>query len=329
MIYTKKLTILPNTPIHFGLESNGLMETRLFVEVGDTVTPDTLLAQVYRSECEYKYDLETELGIKDKDKIIDNYIDVLDGQVVTKGKVLAHKSSFTGDVAIKSPYDGIVSFEKLSNKHILKVRSIPIEMPLKSGIKGVVASINKQNITINTTSIRIFSKCMVGEDTKGILKVISDPNELTDNVKGCIVFYDSIVDHEFIAKAQAVNALGVIATSFNYDVLGQNLIAIASLEGFGDIQVPFYDKIKQSDGYLAMLSPIKHEILIGSGLLIEDRKKIYVKDAIYHDSIQVFDTDTFALSGQIEKIDDGEITVTVGGTKRVDTNEQNVLGVLN
>lgn len=330
MIYIKKLKIVSKYRIKLDISSMGENKSIVYAKVGDTLTPETIIAKVYRSAVSIRITLQDELDIHKGAGDIMGHVDVADGQAVAKGKTLAHKTSIGMENLIRAPFDGIINLDITDECACIILNSIPVEVDVKSLVYGKVVELTQDCIVVESNVLRLFPSCIFGASVDGELMVVQSIDDLGAEAKGRIVYYPGQLTKEFVKKAVALSAMGVIGISADFEMLAVSHanFGIAILEGFGSISLPVYDKIKQSHGQIAFIDVESNEVVIATTLSIEDLKDIYLKDIVLNDSLQIYDPVYFACIGKVQKIDDGKVSVLLPEGNTVSVDEANIIGIL-
>ncbi len=331
MIYIKKLKIINNYHVSLDIASNGVHESEVYIKPGDNINPLDVLSLLYRSEESIEFDLCEELEIKSlkSPEDIKNYITVLDGQLVAKGKIVAHKSSLGYENIIKSPYEGIVSLE-IGDKPKLVIQSTPIEIKLRAMAKGKIVSVDIHNLIIETNVIRILPSFMVGKSLFAETCVIKNVEDINLAVKGKVVYIPGEITSELATKSKGAGAAGIIGISADHMVLdcADEFFTVVSLEGFGYIEQKIYDKIEQSDSYLVYIDLQKGEILFATPLSIEDLKEAYVKESVFNDTVQLYDERAYARIGKIKRIEEETYDIALDEEEQLSIDKNNIIGLL-
>lgn len=199
--------------------------------------------------------LAKELNVSPAD--VSKYLKIPVGKTIFKGELLASKKSLFSSAEIVAPTDSI--FESLSNVGEVRLKLIPREMSLTSGVFGVVENVDREigEITIKCMMTEIYGVVGTGADKEGFLNVISGPGDLVDSLnitvknRGQILVAGSLIMEETIKKALSCNVSGIICGGLNMDDylamassfsltkrIGTEIgISIIATEGFGAIPV--------------------------------------------------------------------------------------------
>lgn len=331
MIYVKKLKIIKDFHLSLDVRSNTLADTQIFVHSGDIVTQDTLVAKIFRSAYTTSVDLAKELEIKSlkNPQDIMGFIDVLEGQIVQKGRIIAHKSFLGIENIIKAPFDGVIHVD-VSEHPTLIIQSLPVEIEVKALTKGRIVDADKEKVTIATNVIRLFPYFVHGKSVYGELKNLDNIESLDQKYKDTIIFYNAPISLEMVRRAMAVSAIGIMGPSCPSRILSMpdKNFTVISFEGFGSIEMPIYEKIHMSEGYVVWVNAAKEEVIIGTKLTIEDLKEAYIKDISFNDQVQVFDNAHYGNLARVKEIHGDRIQISLPGGKEIDVNSINITGIL-
>ncbi len=152
----------------------------------------------------------------------EKYLTRTAGKSIYKGELLAEKKGFFGKKEIKSPTDAIIeSFNKETG--MVMLRLLPKEVPVISGVSGIVDFIDAEsgNIHIKSLVTHVYGVLGSGKMRGGFLKVIGDQknitmeNQITPDVHQSIVVTGALVYKEAIKKALTYGAAGIIAGGIN------------------------------------------------------------------------------------------------------------------
>lgn len=231
----------------------------VLVGLGDTVTPETVVARTNIPGDPETVNVANRLGLEPED--VPLFMLKKEGEKVAKGEVIALKKTFFGlfKSTMESPMEGTIDIiSPITGQITLRGPEIPIE--INAYLNGkVIEVIENEGVVIETPAALIQGIFGVGGERQGILRMaVTDPSEvLTDDkvvsdMKDQIIVGGSLVTLEAIRKADQVGVAGIIAGGLidndlieflGYDIgvaiTGQEDIdlTIIMTEGFGQIRM--------------------------------------------------------------------------------------------
>ncbi len=180
-----------------------------------------------------------ELGVSPKD--VTKYLMREVGKTIYKGELLAEKKELLGKKEIKAPTDAVInSVDPTSG--IIMLRLLPKEVPVMSGVNGIVDFIDAQtgNIYIKTLVTQINGALGSGKQQGGLLKIIGNQRSFTmdnlipDTVHQTIILGGALIYIETIRKALEYGAVGIISGGINARDY-KSLIGLSSFHlGYGN-----------------------------------------------------------------------------------------------
>lgn len=333
MIYQKKIKVLSEFDLHLDIASEGTGATRIYVKEGEEVTPEMVVATAFKSDHIITYDLHAELGLKELKKKDDmrKYFSVVEGALVEKGTVLAHKSSLTAANVLKAPFEGFVHIDLLTESPLIHIHALPVEVNITAGVMGKITKIESNTIYIRTHMMQLIPTCMMGGSVQGILKILPSIDQLDRGFVHTIIYYNGMLTEELVKKARAVHALGIIGISVDHRVydLDNTTFTVVSLEGFGEIFVheSVYERLLHAEHYIVVIQCDKGVIYVGTKVSTEDLKDIYIKQEVFNDTVQVYQKEAYASIGKTQSSELGMVTVLMGKDTYA-VMQENVVGIL-
>jgi len=180
-----------------------------------------------------------ELGVYPKD--VPKYLMREIGKTIYRGELLAQKKELLRTREIQSPTDAVVnSIDPTTG--IIMLKLLPKEVPVLSGVNGIVDFIDAQtgNIYIKTLVTQINGSLGSGKQQGGQLKIIGNQRSFTmenlipDNIHQSIILGGALIYNETIRKALSNGAVGIIAGGINARDY-KSLIGLSSFHlGYGN-----------------------------------------------------------------------------------------------
>lgn len=249
------------------------------------VSPHDVLGHYKLTAGFSKLNIASELNVGPTD--VKKYLKKEVGVTIYKGELLALKKNLFGSKQIIAPTDSI--FESLNEKTgEVTLRLIPKEVPLTSGVFGIVEDIDQQRgeLSIKCMSTEIFGIFGTGNEKEGFLNVISGPGDLVNAAKitaihrGQILVAGSLVMEDAIKKALTCNVSGIISGGLNMDEylsmatslmpskrVGTEIgISLVATEGFGLLPMAedFVQVFKSHNNKFAIINGNMGKILLPS-----------------------------------------------------------------
>ncbi|MEI6886751.1 MAG: hypothetical protein WCK31_00780, partial [bacterium] len=183
-------------------------------KINDEIKIDTVIGTNSVSELLNEYDLSEILRVSIKET--KKYLNVINGEVVSKGDLLAKRSTFAslGYYEVEADKAGIVELSKISEGKILILdhkKNIPI-YPLANG--KITKIIPCEYIEIETSTISFnLANTITANSAYGKFVFISKANIESDDYRGNIVFINSPLTSELYDTIKDNNPLLVIFPS--------------------------------------------------------------------------------------------------------------------
>lgn len=250
----------------------------VLVNLGDTVTPETIVARTKIPGDPETVNVANKLGLEPED--VPDCMLKKEGDTVKKGEVIALKKSFFGlfKSTLEAPIDGTIDIiSPITGQITLRGPAIPIE--IDAYVPGkVIEVIDREGVVIQTRAALIQGIFGIGGERQGVLKMaVKDPSEvltaehITADMKGKIIVGGSLATLDGIRKADQVGVAGIVAGGLidrdlvaflGYDIgvaiTGQEDInlTIIMTEGFGQIRMAdkTFNLLKSLDGKVASLN---------------------------------------------------------------------------
>jgi len=242
------------------------------VAKGDKVKAEDVVAVTMLPGKVVPLNLANVLGITAN--MIGDYLQVKEGDFITKGQVLAQTKGFLGmfKTTVKSPTDGEVeSISRHTGQALLREPRVPIEV--LAFIDGVVVDvIPEEGVVVENRSAYIQGIFGIGGEITGEIACfikspdeIIKPEQITAAHKGKIIVSGEFISYESIQKAVQVGVKGIITGGVNAQdikrLLGYDIgvaitghenvgITLVVTEGFGSIRMAqrTFDLLKKYDG---------------------------------------------------------------------------------
>lgn len=226
-----RIKIIPNKATHIikQIPTGG----EILVKQGTEVKASDFIGRFRQTAGFRSINAPQELNVSPKD--IAKYLMREVGKTIYKGELLAEKKELLGKKEIKAPTDAVINSID-PNTGIIMLRLLPKEVPVLSGVNGVVDFIDAQtgNIYIKTLVTQINGALGSGKQQGGILKIIGNQRSFTldslipENVHQTIILGGALIYIETIRKALANGAVGIISGGIN----ARDYKSLIGLNGF-------------------------------------------------------------------------------------------------
>lgn len=274
--YTPGLKVLESAPIS---KTRRLpIPGEVLVEVGQRITPETIVARTKIPGNPQTVNVATLLGLEPED--IEHFLLVKVGDTVERNQVLALYKAFFGlfKRSADAPVAGVVEhISEVTGQITLREPPIPVEVD--AYIDGVVTEIFPgEGVTIETNGAFIQGIFGVGGEKQGEICVavkgpddVLEASHIDESHKGKILIGGSLVTTEALHKADSIGVAGIVVggviDSDLVDFLGYDIgVAITGheevnttliiTEGFGKMRMAekTWKLLNQLAGYVASLN---------------------------------------------------------------------------
>lgn len=250
----------------------------VLVKVGETVSPDTVIARASVPGKPVTCNIAYKLGVDPNE--IERYILKKFGDPVTENEPIALYKSLFGLIkrACPSPCNGTI--EHISNvTGQVIIREPPIEIEVNAYIPGtVIETLPKEGAVIQSPAAFIQGIFGIGGEAYGELMIVSEkpedvvePKNITSNCKGKVLVGGALVTGDALRKALEVGAKAIVVGGINemdlknflgYEIgvaiTGHEKIGLTLIltEGFGEMRMleNTFDILRKFDGKLACVN---------------------------------------------------------------------------
>ncbi|MBI2021666.1 hypothetical protein HYS93_02145 [Candidatus Daviesbacteria bacterium] len=196
-------------------------EGKLVVKKGEEIAPDDVLGKYSISAGFSAINISKLLGVSPQEgaKSLQRQI----GAKIYKGELLAFKKGLFGRKAVVvAPTDGVIEhYDPLSGD--LKLKFIPKEISLTSGVYGIVDEVNEitGEVLIRTMATEVFGVIGSGKERAGVLYIISNkedllhPSKITQELSKHILVAGALVYGDTLTKAAGFGIYGIITGGIN------------------------------------------------------------------------------------------------------------------
>jgi hypothetical protein len=213
-----RIKVIPNKPTHIirNIPANGT----ILVHQNEELKSSDIVGKYNQSGGFRMINVSQEIHISPKE--ITKYLTRTQGKNIYKGELLAEKKSMFGNKEIKSPTDAII--ESVDNTTgIVMLKLLPKELPVISGVTGIVDFIDAQNgnIYIKSSVTHVYGILGSGKMRGGFLKIHGDQKNITmeaqisSDVHQMIIVTGALVYVEALKKALSLGASGIISGGIN------------------------------------------------------------------------------------------------------------------
>ncbi len=250
----------------------------VLVDVGDTVTSDTVVARTHLPGNVQLVNVASKLGLPPED--LPTVMVKKEGDPVEKGEPIATTKGFFGLFKSNVPSPCAGSLENISTvtgQVILREPPSPIE--IDAYVDGQVVEVfEAEGVAIETVGTFIQGIFGVGGERTGEIRVavanpgeVLDASKLDDSMKGQVVIGGSHVTWDGLQKAMKIGASGVVVGGFDdpdlkrllgkdlgVAITGQEDVATTLIltEGFGEMAMAHgtFDLLKKREGRKASIN---------------------------------------------------------------------------
>lgn len=250
----------------------------VFVEVGDVITADKVVAATYMPGDVYPLNMANLLAVPPKD-VTDLMLHKL-GDAIKEGEPLAQTAGIFGKFKkiYKSPYTGTLeTISEVTGQVILRGPDIAVEV--KGYLSGTVVKIMPDIGCVVENNVAFVQGIFgIGGETYGKLRMAVDTcdttltaADITSDMKDCIVIGGARMTDEAIEAARECGAAAIVSGGMDdqdlRDFLGYDLgvaitgsenkgITVILTEGFGDIAMASrtFELLKSFEGYEASVN---------------------------------------------------------------------------
>ncbi len=249
----------------------------ILVQAGDTVSPETIVAQTYVPSDVHLRPVAYIVGVEPWE--LPKVMKFKEGDTIKKGDLMAeqralfgliktrHYSRYSGTIELVSPVTGMVA-----------IREPPTPIQLDAYIPGTVTEVlGDVGVTVETTAALIQGIFGIGGERTGELMVIAEPHEVLtpDHIgtecAGKILVGGSLVTYDTLQKASEVGVKGIVTGGMRREdlnkflgyeigvaITGEENITLTCIitEGFGEMRMAghIYDVLKYHNGKNASIN---------------------------------------------------------------------------
>lgn len=227
--------------------------TKVLVEKDDLVSEGKLLA--CSEENFQEVNLTKILKVSPQD--VSKFLLVAPGAKIKEGDVLAQKKSLLANIIFQSTVSGI--FAELLPEGFLRIR-VSEQKEIKSPVRGKVVEIKEgKSVTLEFDATIISAEAGEGGENWGEIEILGKQEEikledLPSSPKGKILVIRGEVPSGFIHKAEALEALGIVAAAPSGRVKTTDLALLIIADKDGQMPIEVWETIKKSVGRLALVS---------------------------------------------------------------------------
>ncbi len=227
----------------------------VLVLLGETVTPDQVIAQAQLPGILQTVKLADKLGIEAKD--VAGFFQLKAGDAIAKDQVIAETKGFFGmfKSTVTSEFSGVVeAISEVTGSVLVREPSLPVDM--KAYVRGIIAEVMpEEGVIVETRCSMVQGIFGVGGERTGIIRVATaEPDEILgerhilDTDAGNILVGGAGVTFEALQRASTVGVKGIVVGGvkdsdliqfLGYDIgvaiTGQEAINLTLMvtEGFG------------------------------------------------------------------------------------------------
>ncbi len=259
---------------------------QILVHQNEEIKPSDIIGKYHQVGGFRSVNLAAELRVHPQD--VNKYLKREVGKTIYQGELLAVKSGLFGKREVQAPTDAVI--QSLDEKTgIMVLRLLPKELPVLSGVYGIVDLIDAQsgNIYIKTMVTNIYGVLGSGKQREGILHVIGTQksiileDQIPDDIHQSIILGGSLFYIEALRKALENGASGIItgginARDFKSIVGGTNFhqgfgndagISLLVQQGFGGLPInnEVYQMMWLYEGKFVFIDGNARRVMLPSG----------------------------------------------------------------
>ena len=208
----------PNKPSHIikQIPTGG----KILVHQNEEIKPSDIIGKYHQVGGFRSANLSQQLHVHPSE--VSKYLKREIGKTIYQGELLAVKNGFFRKKEVQSPTDAVI--QSLDEKTgIMVLRLLPKELPVLSGVYGIVDLIDAQtgNIYIKTMVTNIYGVLGSGKQREGILHVIGSQksiileDQIPTDIHQAIILGGSLFYIEALRKALENGASGIISGGIN------------------------------------------------------------------------------------------------------------------
>lgn len=214
----KRIRMIPNIALRVRRQLEG--KGKLAVLQGEEVTPSDVLGKYEIALGFASFNLANTLGVsagRAREYLVKQM-----GNRVYKNELIAEKKGFFGNRSMIAPTDGILEqYDPITG--MLRMRYLPKEGTLASGVYGIVEEVNHQagEVIIKTMATEIYGVYGSGVERFGSVHVLDGKGnlvlegQLKAEYKGTIIVGGALVYSKTLQKALSLKISGIISGGFN------------------------------------------------------------------------------------------------------------------
>ena len=193
---------------------------QILVHQNEEIKPSDIIGKYHQVGGFRSVNLAQQLGVRPSD--VKKYLKREMGKTIYQGELLAVKSGFFRKKEVTAPTDSVM--QSLDEKTgIMVLRLLPKELPVLSGVYGIVDLIDAQtgNIYIKTMVTNIYGVLGSGKQREGILHVVGSQksiileDQIPSDIHQAIILGGSLFYIEALRKALENGASGIISGGIN------------------------------------------------------------------------------------------------------------------
>lgn len=330
MIFIKKIRLVKNYKLELNIESVGNHKTQISRISGSKTDPSTVYATIFASDRIVEINLLEELSIdlNEWKKYLDKYLIVSNGQILSKGQIIAHRQTFGYERLIKAEFDCIVNLNLKTAK--LNMYSIPDKYDLEAGVYGDIEYIDNKRVVLKSNFLLCDLIYTKGQNKFGKLKILDKNSNIDLSWKDCIIYSIEPISIDTINILEKHFVKCVIGSYASPNIANyKGPCSIGIIDGFGNYLNNFYKKIEYSKDLLIYLNVQEKKIYIGTTLNYEDKKFISTDILKIGNKVQIFNDNYFSYIGEIVNIDKDSVNVNIECiSNEIKINKCNLNGII-
>lgn len=279
----RRTRILFNRVIH--IRRNLVGKGKILVSKNEEIEPHDILGKATLTAGFLVINLAKKLGVSSQECL--KYLQRPVGKTIFKGELLAFKKGILNKKFITAPTDGLI--ENLDPQTgELRIEFLPKEIPLTSGVVGIVDDIDQKNgqVLVKTLATEVYGVFGSGKERSGVLNVLGarmdllHASKIVDSLKQHIVVAGALIYGEALRKAAGLGVYGIISGGLNVSDyksiintldprsrIGSDVgLSIFATEGFGPLPIgeDIYNLLKSFHSKFVMIHGNTTKLLLPS-----------------------------------------------------------------
>ncbi|MBP5204555.1 hypothetical protein J6Z48_02850 [bacterium] len=301
---------------------------RVLVNKGDKIKEGTDIIEKYIHTSKYSFYLPTQIGCEQNKA--EKYVSCMDGELVTKGSVLAERM-VAGGLSIKkliSPCEGVVDLTKIKSGY-LDILGEENTVTLKSSFSGKVEDVNPlDGIVVKSPASAIDIKAIsdiVNTDGQpsnkkifGEFVTLGDGKEVLlkaegDDYHNKIVFVGKHLHPKLLHDLFEKGADFVLTYSMDYQEFRKQGLPVGVFGGFGDIYCSdeFCKLVSSMKGSFAIMDYNESQLFFLNDLAMKNKDKNIFLQKLNGATVKSLSSGNYSMLGTIIDLEEDKSDILV------------------